>query len=144
MKKFSFRLDPALKWRSAQMKTQELLLQTLYRDQEIVQRQLQTLRAEYLRAEENARVNDSCGGDMLAALSRYRLSCMKVSANLTIRLNQLATAIERQRVALHNATRDYELLVKLEDREFRQWETDHNRRIESEASEAFLLRWQRK
>ncbi len=144
MNKFNFKLDPALKWRSAQKKTQEVLLQTLYRDQELVGKQLLTLRAEYQRAEEAARVSASCGGDTLAALSRYRLACMKVSANLTMRFNQLAMSIEKQKSALRNATRDYELLVKLEDREFRQWETDHHRRVESDASEAFLMRWNRK
>jgi hypothetical protein len=144
MKQFSFKLDTALKWRSAQKKTQEVLLQTLYRDQELVGKQLLTLLAEYRRAEETARFSTSCGGATLAALSRYRLAYMKVSANLTMRFNQLAISIEKQKSALRNATRDYELLVKLEDREFRQWETDYHRRVESDAAEAFLMRWQRK
>ena len=144
MKKFEFKLDSALRWRSAQMKAQDLYVQTLERDRTILEGQLRALNEDYARAEESARTGTNCGGDTLAALSRYRLSFLKLSANLSLRLNQLAATIEKQRIALLKVTRDYELLVKLEKQELRQWETESNRRDESDASEAFLIRWNRK
>jgi hypothetical protein len=144
MSKFNFRLDAALQWRSAQLKAQELQLQNLLREQAVVEQRLQALALDFERAAENAKSDTACGGASLAAYSRYRLSCMKLKASLTSRLDQVAAAIQNQKRAVMQSKRDYELLVKLEKREFQLWETERNRTIESNAAESFLIRWNRK
>lgn len=144
MSKFNFRLDAALQWRSAQLKTQEMQLQNLLREQAVVEQRLQALASDFERAAENAKSEVACGGASLAAYSRYRLSCMKLKANLTNRLDQLAAAIKNQQRAVVQSKRDHELLVKLEKREFQLWESELNRTMEMNAAEAFLIRWSRK
>lgn len=126
------------------MQMEEALLHSLYRDLEVAGKQLEALREEYARVEETARTESTCEGSALAALSRYRISCMKKSANLTMRVQQIEASIEKQKIVLRNARRDHELLTKLEDRQYKQWEAEVNRVVEAEASEAFLQRWNRK
>lgn len=141
MKKFTFRLESALHWRLAQLKSAELRLQAMIHEQKTVELERNEIQVEYQRCEESTRADAECRGASLAALARYRLACLKSSAALGLRLANLGATIETQKALVLSARRDHELLIKLRERAASEWEIENNRIVEAEASEAFLIRW---
>lgn len=141
MKKFAFRLESALQWRLSQLKSSELLLQSMLAERATIESEIEMVRDEYRHCEDNTRADRECRGDTLAALSRYRLASLKAANALGLRLATLGSRLEHQTSAVLTARRDHELLVKLREKAVREWTIEHNRVIETEASEAFLIRW---
>ena len=144
MPKFKFKLDPALRWRSAVITQEESRLEELKREIEAVEARKQQLEEERRAAEALLRQEGAVSGSVLSSFSAYRLSSQNVGNQLDESAHALNQKIEAQSVALRNARRNFQLLERLRDHQAEVWRTETDRQFEGEAGDSFLAGWSRR
>ncbi len=138
MKKFEFKLDSALRWRTTQLQLERVKLQSLLAEQGRLQRDL-ILLAE----ERNAAVSGLQSLSKLEAFDLRSLSAYLVGAEF--RANQLheqlakrTALVQRQQVCVRDAELKVRLLDKLKDKKKSAWQAEYNKDLEANAAEAWL------
>ena len=144
MPKFTFKLDPALRWRSAIISQEESRLEELKREIEAVEERKRQLAAERHAAEALLREELAVSGHSLSGFAAYRLSSQNAGSQLDESAMVLNQKIEAQSVAVRNARRDFQLLERLRDHQSEVWRVETDRQIEGEAGDSFLVGWSRR
>jgi hypothetical protein len=141
MNSFRFPLQKALDWRHIQLELEE----ARYKQQAAELGALDRLRAEVeasgIRVEIEVRAWDKLGGSDLAALDQFRLRLKKERARIADQRTAAARKVLEQQDKMMEARRRYRLLERLRDRRLTEWQSAHDKELESIATESYLARW---
>ena len=143
MLRFEFSLDVALRWRQSQLDVEELKLRRLSTELADLEQREQNLQRSQAMAREHVQ-NSAVSPAEREGLAEYLRWARSEGVRLGVAATDCRARIGRQRAALVEARRRYELLSKLKTRRHAEWEKALAKEIEGMASEAFLSRWNRK
>jgi flagellar export protein FliJ len=141
MRKFHFPLDSVLRWRETAVSQEEAKLRRLFREDQRIALAIEQTRAEGAAAEQDIRRQREMVSTDLRSLAAFRLRVEENLDRLAQRRTQQAALIEKQRQALLEAERQFQLLVKLKERRHAEWTYEAGRETENFAQESFLGRW---
>lgn len=143
MKKFAFRLDRLLQWRTVEKEQEEGRLQALFS-------QLEQLDAARRALEQNAELaeNSVLRPDVLTeerqALDGYRRFIAIERQRLLGLRAELETRIEKQRLVLVEAERKVEALNRMRDDKKAEWRAQADKEQEDLVAELVVARWGRR
>jgi flagellar export protein FliJ len=143
MSKFKFKLAPIVSWKSALISQEERELEALRNEFRVLTEQIQALDTERQSTETTLLSQPCTTGSSLSSFARYRLACHAAGVALCARANDLKLRIEAQTARLTSTRRERELMERLKDRQSEAWRVDNNRKMDSEAGDSFLVRWNR-
>ena len=144
MTRFHFPLDNVLRWRETIVDQEEAKLRRLFSEDQRIAAAIERNRADGIAAEEAIRRQTVMVSTDLQSLGTLRLHVEENHRKLTERRAQHALLIEKQRVAVLEAERRFQLLVKLKQRRASEWQYEERRETEAFAQESFLGRWNAK
>jgi flagellar export protein FliJ len=141
VKRFEFRLQSVLNWRSRQLEIQESRLQALLGELAGLDAALGRIDAETREAEREA----VASGDSqeLASLDRFRARQRRERERVLAQRAACERRIREQRERVVEARRGVRLLERLRDRKLADWHATAAKELETVAAESFLSRWQR-
>jgi flagellar export protein FliJ len=137
MRAFDFRLERVLRWRAAQLATEETKLQRLIEEQTRAQQQIHLLRAEKLKTEGSTAGLGSLHGADLASLHGYRFHADSEERRLMELLKRKDQEIAAQQQCYREAKRQCRLLEELRKRRFTAWRYAWDKELEEIAAESF-------
>lgn len=140
MKSFEFRLERVLRWRTAQLISEEAKLRRLIEDQAGITQQLHQLRAEKSKIEGSAASLGSLYGNDLTTLHGYRLHTAKEETRLREALSRKEQEIAVQQRCYREAKQRLRLLEELRTRRLDTWRHEFDKEIEEIAAESFMAR----
>jgi len=141
MKRFHFPLDNVLRWRQTSLEQEQEKLQRLFVEDQRIGVAIEKTRTDAVTAEQGIREQREMVSTDLQSLAAFRVHLEQKRQGLTRRRAQHALVIEKQRQAVLEAERRFQLLVKLRDRRVSEWQYEAGRETETFAQEAFLGRW---
>lgn len=142
MKRFEFSLDRVLNFRRTQAEMERRKLESLGVERATLVRQIADLtrqRHESHKREELA-PNQAIIPQQLAARETFHCFLSREKSKLQGLLNNLETAITRQRQNFMEARRKCELLEKLRGKRLEEWTSEMQKELEELASDAFRAR----
>jgi flagellar export protein FliJ len=137
MKSFDFPLERVLRWRAAQLASEEAKLQRLIEEQTRMQQQVHELRAEKLKTEGSAAALGSLHGADLASLHGYRLHAAGEERRLIDLLKRKDEEIAAQQKCYREAKRKCRLLEELRSRKLAAWRYEWDRELDQIAAESY-------
>jgi flagellar export protein FliJ len=137
MKSFSFPLERVLRWRAAQLASEEAKLQRLIEEQTRMQQQLHNLHAEKLTTESSAAGLGALRGADLASLHGYRLHVEGEERRLKELLKRKDDEIASQQKCYREAKRKCRLLEELRGRKLTAWRYEWDLELEQIAAESY-------
>jgi flagellar export protein FliJ len=137
MRSFDFPLERVLRWRAAQLASEEAKLQRLIEEQARAQQRIQALRNEKLTTEGSAAGLGSLLGSDLASLHGYREHAAGEERRLTGILKQKDQEIAAQQKCYREAKRKCRLLEELRKRKLAAWRYEFDQELEQIAAESF-------
>jgi hypothetical protein len=142
MRRFQFRLDSVLGWRTVELELEEGRLEQLFTER---RRSDEEALALEVRQRESAELiaAKTLDGQQLGALCNHRHYLERVAANIAIKRADCEKRIVAQRQRVVEAERAVRLLERLKQRRLAEWNLDFNREMEALASETFLSKWAR-
>lgn len=141
MKKFEFRLQSVLDWRTRQLEIQESRLQALLGELAGFDAALEKIEADSREAEREAIASGNT--QELAALDPFRARQRRERERVLARRAACERRIDEQRERVVEAGRGVRLLERLRDRKLADWHAESAKELEALAAESFLSRWQR-
>jgi flagellar export protein FliJ len=141
MRRLHFPLESVLRWRQNILEQEEAKLQRLFFEDQRIALAIDQTRAEGVAAEQAVREQREMVSTDLRSLAAFRLHLEQRQKTLSQRKAQNAAAIEKQRQAVLEADRRFQLLAKLKGRRATEWQYESGRETEAFAQEAFLGRW---
>ena len=139
MKKFSFSLETARKWRERQAELEEIRLQALFAEKQAIEDRAASLQTE-LEAEHRRIEDTSFDGGELARLDGFRVWVMREKQRLGTSLADCAKRIEARRAALVEARRRFQLVERLKEKALLEWCKASAKEQEDLAAELYLAR----
>ncbi|MGA3028211.1 MAG: hypothetical protein ABSF98_25975 [Bryobacteraceae bacterium] len=139
MKRFSFSLETARKWRERQAELEELRLQALFAERQTMQDRVVALQAE-LEAEHRRIEDTSFDAGELARLDDFRVWVTREKLRLGTSLAECAKRIAAQRDALVEARRRFQLVDRLKEKALLEWCKASAKEQEDLAAELYLAR----
>jgi hypothetical protein len=140
MKAFCFRLDPALRWRSTQLRMEQETLSRISSHLAIVQTELM---AKHTQLRSGSAELASAGSAAFALWSAYVDRSRKQIRALEDQLRQGRKALALQTQKMVEAHQKVRILENLKQEEHACWARELDRETEEFAGEAFLARLQR-
>lgn len=140
MKSFEFRLERVLRWRGAQLTSEEAKLRRLIEDQALIEQQVHQLRAEKFKIEGSAASLGSLHGNDLATLHGYRLHAASEEMRLREALSRKEREIAVQQRSYREAKQRLRLLEELRKRRLDTWRREWDKEIEEIAADSFMAR----
>jgi hypothetical protein len=137
MRKFVFRLDSALRWRSTQLQLERAKLQTFLAEEQRLQQSLQALGEERRQAAACLAESQLQALD-LRSLSSYLVGAEAKASILQEQIRKRSVLIQQQRDRVILAERNLRLLEKLREKRHAEWKHELDREIESAAEEAWI------
>lgn len=138
MKKFEFRMDSALRWRNTQLKLERAKLQTLFAEQQRLNRDIDNLKQERTAAVLAVHESKELQASELRSLASYLVGAEFRTNLLQEQLAKRNDLIERQRAQVLDAELQVRLLEKLKEKKKAEWQTEFEKELESNAAEAWL------
>ena len=142
MKRFEFSLDRVLNFRRTQAEMERRKLESLGIERATLVRQIADLMRQ--RHESHNREDLAPGAllipQQLAARETFHGFLSREKSRLQGLLNNLETAIQRQRQQFMEARRKCELLEKLRGKRLEEWTSEMQRELEELAADAFRAR----
>ena len=138
MKKFAFRLDSALRWRTAQGQLERARLQALLADEARVQRDMQILTQERTGALGGLQGKAEVESSELRSLAAYIVGADWKKARLDEQLAKRKLLTEAQRRRVRDAELQVRLLEKLKEKKREEWQLEFDKDLENSAAEAWL------
>ena len=139
MKKFSFPLETAHRWRESQAEMEEARLQKLFAEKHAIDRRVAALdgelQAEHRRIED--RISDA---RELAMLEEFRAWASGEKRQLSAARAECERRIAAQRTALVEARRRFQLLDRLKEKSLIAWHAANAKEQEDLAAELYLAR----
>jgi flagellar export protein FliJ len=127
MKKFSFSLETARKWRERQAEIEEVRLQALFAEKRAMEDRAVSLQTE-LDAGELARLDD------------FQVWVTREKRRLGTSLSECEQRIEARRAALVEARRRFQLVDRLKEKALLEWRKTSEKEQEDLAAELYLAR----
>jgi len=137
MRSFQFPLERVLRWRAAQLASEEARLQRLIEEQTRMQQQLHLLRAEKLKTEGSAAGLGALRGADLASLHGYRMHIAAEELRLNELLKRKDEEIAAQQTTYREAKRKCRLLEELRNRKLTAWRYEWEQELEQIAAESY-------
>jgi hypothetical protein len=142
MQRFHFRLASVLGWRTLQFEIEQSKLEALFAERRRSEEDLTRL-SEQRREADRLLGSDSVEGQALAALDSHRYALERAAARLRTAAADCDRRIAAQRARVLEAERRVRLIERLKELRLAEWQSGHNRELESLASEMFLAKWVR-
>src|SRR5579884_3110970 len=137
MKRFDFRLQSALRWRTLQQQQEQEKLSRAIAEETTVKRAIADLHRERALARETINSGGEISSADLRALSAFLLACdsreQALAQQLTVKRRQVAA----QRAHLVEADRRLRLVEKLRERQFAEWSLATDRQLAAAAEETW-------
>ncbi|MGA2269356.1 MAG: hypothetical protein ABSH44_12875 [Bryobacteraceae bacterium] len=141
---FRFPLQKVLDWRRTQLEMEENKFKQLAAALANLDRARVGLEAAGVTAEIQVRDWSPLAGRDLAALGAFRLYVQRKRRELARRRAECQEKLAAQQIAMLEARRRCQLLERLRDRRFSEWELAWNRDLEQLAAESYLAQWSRR
>ncbi|MGA2185109.1 MAG: hypothetical protein ABSH47_18980 [Bryobacteraceae bacterium] len=139
MKKFSFSIETARKWRERQAELEEVRLQSLFAEKQTIEDRIVSFQAE-LEAEHRRIEDTSFDAGELTRLDGFRDWVTREKKRLGISLAECAKRIEAQRAVLVEARRRFQLVDRLKEKALLEWYRADAKEQEDMAAELYLAR----
>jgi hypothetical protein len=143
MKRFSFSLEKALRYRESQLRTEEGRYAMLRAAETQLRERSQELRSSIARQRLEVTQGSVIDGNLLQQLHRFSLFV----TSEVLRLDRECEALKQEMVAqverINLCRRKIELLGKLQDKERERWTKESARELQMAAEEAFNAKWLR-
>jgi hypothetical protein len=142
MRRFQFRLDSVLGWRTVELEIEEGRLEQLFAER-------RNWDAQALAVEDGRRdaarvlTAETLDGQQLAAFSFHRRHLEREAGRIAGRRADCEKRIALQQRKVAEAERKIRLLERLKERRLAEWTIEFNRELEAQASETFLSKWVR-
>jgi hypothetical protein len=144
MQKFQFPLEKALEWRTIRLELENAKLAQLRQEKSTLLRLCEDLRDSSMEAARGVlECKTALRGADLGSLASYRQVIAKRLKKLSVTAREYDGRIEEQTRRVVEADREKQLLVKLKERQFAEWDYEMKRELENTAGELFLARWSR-
>lgn len=143
MKKFAFRLERLLQWRTVEREQQEARLQALFSELEQLDAARRALERNAESAEESVLRPDVLTEER-QALDGYRRFISSERQRLLGLRAELGTRIEKQMLVLVEAERKVEALSQMRDDKKAEWRIERDKEQEDLVSELVVARWGRR
>jgi flagellar export protein FliJ len=143
VKKFAFRLERLLQWRTLEREREEGRLRTLFAELAQLDAARRALERNAESAEESVLRPDVLTEER-QALDRYRRFVASEKRRLLSLRGELETRIEKQRLVLVEAERRVEALSRMRDDKKAEWRLELDKEQEDLVSELVLARWGRR
>jgi flagellar export protein FliJ len=140
MKSFEFRLERVLRWRAAQLTSEEAKLRRLIEEHARIAEKVHQLRAEKFKTEGGAASLASLHGNDLATLQGYRFHVANEEKRLREALNRKEQELAVQQRSYREAKQRLRLLEELRNRRLSTWRHEWGKEIEEVAAESFMAR----
>lgn len=140
MKRFEFRLHRVLDLRRQQASVERTRLDNLVAAAERLQAEMRGLAQQLEEARLHVRHAPSSAGEDYLALAHFERHIDLRTASLEARRNEVLHQIEIQRAAVIEADRKVKLLEKMESRYRAEWESAHDKELDTLAAESHLAR----
>ena len=138
MKKFAFRLDSALRWRNTQLKLERAKLQSLFGEQQRLNRDIDALKQERSAAVVEVQQSRELHASELRTLASYLVGAEFRADRLKEQLAKRNDLVEKQRAQVLDAELQVRLLEKLRDKRKGEWQVEFDKELENNAAEAWL------
>ena len=143
MKKFSFPLERARTWKRSVWEQEESKLERLIAQMQLIDQRRGQLIADIDAAVRRAAARSELSAEDLSQLDHAQKYAREEDRRLTQRQQKVAAEVECQRGVVREARRQYELLDRLRDAQFRQWALDLAREQETQIGDLTIARWRR-
>lgn len=144
MQKFQFPLEKALEWRTTRLQLENAKLAQLRQEKSTLLRLCEDLRDSAEQATRGVlESKTTLTGADLGSLASYQQVIAKRLKKLSVTACEYDGRIEEQTRRVVEADREKQLLVKLKERQFAEWDYEMKRELENTAGELFLARWSR-
>ena len=138
MKKFEFRLESALRWRTTQLQLERAKLQGLLAEQARITRDLKALLEERTAAVSGLQALPSLEAFDLRSLSAYLVGAEFRANQLREQFAKRTGLVHKQQARVIDAELQVKLLDKLKDKRRSSWQSEFERDVEANAAEAWL------
>jgi hypothetical protein len=139
MKKFSFPLETARRWRERQAEMEEARLQALFAEKQAIERRVAAL-VDELQAEHRRIEDRTCDARELAMLDQFRTWANRDQQRLTAAQAECERRIAVQQAALVEARRRFRLVDRLKEKALIGWHAASEKEQEDLAAELYLAR----
>jgi len=139
MKKFSFSLETARKWRERQANVEEARLQGLFAEKRSMEDRSISLRTE-LEAEHRRIEDTSFDAGELARLDGFRVWVTRETQRLRVSVAECEKRIAARRTALVEARRRFQVVDRLKEKALLEWRRAGAKEQEDLAAELYLAR----
>lgn len=139
MKKFTFSLETARKWRERQTELEEARLQSLFAEKQAMENLAQSLQSE-LESEHRRLEDTSCDAGELARLDGFCRWVMRERQRLKGSAAECEKRIQSQRAVLLEARRQFRLVDLLKEKSLLAWSQASSKEQEDLAAELYLAR----
>jgi flagellar export protein FliJ len=143
VKKFAFRLERLLQWRTLEREQEEGRLQALFSELEQLDAARRALEGNLESAEESV-LRPDVFTEERQALDGYRRFVTNERKRLLGLRGELETRIEKQRLVLVEAERKVEALSRMRDDKKAEWRAELDKEQENMVSELVVARWGRR
>lgn len=138
MKKFEFKLDSALRWRTTQLQLERARLQNLLAEQQRINRDLKALADERNGAVDGLQSLPRLEAFDLRSLSAYLVGAEFRATQLHEQLRRRTALVQKQQARVLDAELQVKLLDKLKCKKRAEWQSEYEKDTESNAAEAWL------
>ena len=138
MKKFEFKLDSALRWRTTQLQLERAKLQSLLAEQNRISRDLKALLEERSGAVGGLQSLPKLEAFDLRSLSAYLVGADLRANHLHEQLAKRTALVQKQQARVVQAELQVKLLEKLKDKKKSAWQIEYEKDVELNAAEAWL------
>jgi flagellar export protein FliJ len=143
MKRFLFPLERVRRWRAEQASVEELKLERLYGQLGALENEKRKIASERSASERMVLEQTSMYASELQALDTYRLHARSQIGQIEQGQREVTAEIAQQRQRLIEARRQAELLERLKNKKFEEWQALASREEETIAGELYLANWRR-
>ncbi len=142
MRRFQFRLESVLDWRTVELDLEKSKLEQVFAERRRLDEQARALEDRHRETSQwiTAKTLD---GQQLAAVTYHRHYLEREAARLAGQQADCEKRIAAQQKRVVEAERKVRLLERLKERRLAEWAFDFNRDLEALASETFLAKWAR-
>jgi len=144
VKRFTFPLERVRRWRREQASIEELKLQQLRAQLDRLAAARQTIISEGERSAQQILAKPSIEPIELTSLESYRRHLGQRARMIENQERQCETRLNEQRQRVIEARRKFELLDRLHDTAFQEWQAASDKEYENMAAELFLAKSARK
>ena len=139
MQRFSFQLESVLGWRQTQFDLEEAKLRKLFAERGAIEAQGAALERSEAASRDSVK-NASAAPAERAALDEYLHWVRREQARVAAMMVECDRWIEIQRAQVLEARRKCELLKKLKERRYTEWNAQFQKELEQLAADAHLAK----